>query len=160
LAGERAVGLTCPDALIVRTAWLYAERGRNFVGTMLRIFAERDEIKVVDDQVGTPTYAPNLALALWAFVRGDCSGVFHFTDSGVASWYDFAVAICEEARQQKLIQRTPHIIPISSREFPTPAMRPCYSVLDKSKSWSIPGCPRQHWRGALRDMLQRLKQDG
>lgn len=160
LAGERAVSLICPNALIVRTAWVYAERGRNFVNTMLRVFTEKDEVKVVDDQIGSPTYAKNLALALWVFVGRDCSGVFHFTDAGVASWYDFAIAICEEALQRALIERPPPIIPISSREYPTAATRPSYSVLDKSKSWSIPGCPRQHWRSALRDMLQGLKQDG
>ena len=93
LAGEIAAFDASADALIVRTAWVYAERGKNFVLTMLRLMRERDEIKVVADQIGTPTYVRNLADALWALAHRQATGIYHFTDNGVASWYDFAVAI-------------------------------------------------------------------
>ena len=132
LAGELAAGT---DTLIVRTAWIYAPWGNNFVRTMLRLMAERSEISVVADQIGTPTYAPSLASALWQLAQTDARGVLHYTDSGVASWYDFAVAIQEEALELGLLDCAIPILPIATANFPTPARRPAYSVLDKALTW-------------------------
>jgi dTDP-4-dehydrorhamnose reductase len=95
-----------PDALIVRTAWVYAAAGQNFVNTMLRLMREREEVKVVADQIGTPTYATSLAQALWALARTGGRGILHYTDSGVASWYDFACAIQEEALAVGLLKKS------------------------------------------------------
>jgi dTDP-4-dehydrorhamnose reductase len=156
LAGEHAVQAAHPGALIVRTAWVYAARGGNFVATMLRLLRERSDVRVVADQIGTPTHADGLARALWALLAGDARGVFHHTDAGVASWYDFAVAIQEEALAAGLLQRAVPIIPIRTADYPTPAARPAYSVLDKSATWAITGVA-PHWRTALRDCLQQMR---
>lgn len=160
LEGERAIAGTDVDALIVRTAWVYAERGKNFVHTMLRLIGERDEVRVVADQIGTPTYARNLAAALWTLTQKNYRGTYHFTDAGVASWYDFAVAIAEEALAAGILGRAAAIVPIATEDYPTPAARPRFSVLDKSATWQATGNKGQHWRAALRDMLARMKQDG
>ncbi|MBP6030364.1 MAG: dTDP-4-dehydrorhamnose reductase [Sphingobium sp.] len=157
LAGEQAAGV---GALIVRTAWVYAPKGNNFVRTMLRLMAERDEVRVVADQIGTPTYAPDLAAALWALSAKGITGIHHYTDSGAASWYDFAVAIQEEALAEGLLSRTVPIIPINTTDYPTPAIRPHYSVLDKSSTFSALGCPAPHWRANLRKMIQEIKTHG
>jgi dTDP-4-dehydrorhamnose reductase len=157
LAGEQAVG---PEALIVRTAWVYAPTGGNFVRTMLRLMGERPEIRVVADQIGTPTYAPDLAAALWAMAAKGAVGIHHYTDSGVASWYDFAVAIQEEALALGLLGAAASVIPITTADFPTPARRPSYSVLDKSSTFAILGAPAPHWRTNLRAMIAEIsKQD-
>jgi dTDP-4-dehydrorhamnose reductase len=149
LAGER--GLT------VRTAWLYSRHGHNFVRTMLRLMHERDELGVVCDQIGTPTWARSLAEALWAAaVRPDLHGVLHWTDAGVASWYDFAVAIQEEGLAFGLLTREVSVRPLDSRDYPTRARRPSYSVLDKRGSWQALGLRPPHWRVNLRRMLEGL----
>jgi dTDP-4-dehydrorhamnose reductase len=153
LAGERAA--LAAGAVVVRTAWVYAEQGRNFALTMLRLMAERDEIRVVVDQVGTPTYARDLARALWA-LAGQESGLYHFTNEGLSSWYDFAVAIREEALAAGVLQKAAQITPIMAADYPTPAKRPAFGVLDKSKTHAAIGVGR-HWREALREMMQRLK---
>ncbi len=158
--GELAALHASSETLIVRTAWVYAEQGKNFVQTMLRLMRERDEVKVVSDQIGTPTYARNLALALWSLAGQSATGVYHFTDAGVASWYDFAQAIQEEALAVGLLQRACAIVPIATKDFPTPAIRPRFSVLDKSKAWATLGCPGPHWRQALRAMLGRMTPNG
>lgn len=160
LEGEQLASQAAPDTLIVRTAWVYAEIGKNFPLTMLRLMKEQPEIKVVADQIGTPTYVRNLAQALWSLTEKRASGIFHFTDLGVASWYDFAVAIAEEAADLGLLSQIPRIIPIASSEYPTPARRPGFSVLDKSKTIATLGDQGQHWREALRDMMGRLKENG
>ena len=152
LAGEQAVG----DALIVRTAWVYAPIGNNFVRTMLRLMAERDEVRVVADQIGTPTWAPDLAAALWALAGQAATGIWHYTDAGVASWYDFAVAIQEEAIARGMLTRAVPVIPIATSDYPTPAVRPSYSVLDKTATWAALGRVSPHWRANLRIMLQGL----
>ncbi|MFC4255573.1 dTDP-4-dehydrorhamnose reductase [Altererythrobacter xixiisoli] len=157
LAGERAAG---DDALIVRTAWVYAPQGDNFVRTMLRLMAERPEVRVVADQVGTPTYAPDLARVLWQLAEQRQRGVFHYTDAGAASWYDFAVAIQEEALAAGLLQAAVPIIPIPTTAYPTPARRPSYSVLDKEATWAALGRVAPHWRQNLRVMLQHLQAAG
>jgi len=153
LAGEQAAG---PDALTVRTAWVYAPNGGNFVRTMLRVMRERPEVRVVADQIGTPTYAPGLASALWTLAGKDLSGIYHYTDSGAASWYDFAVAIQEEALAVGLLDHAVPVIPIATSAYPTPARRPHYSVLDKSSTFAALGAPAPHWRTNLRTMLGQI----
>ena len=157
LAGEFAAG---GDALIVRTAWVYAPTGGNFVRTMLRLMIERDSVGVVADQVGTPTYAPDLARALWALWQAEATGVLHYTDAGVASWYDFAVAIQEEAVALGLLAKAVPVIPITTAQFPTPARRPFYSVLNKTRTWKILEKPAPHWRVNLRTMLKEIAAHG
>lgn len=159
LEGERAVHSLYPKALILRTGWLYSRHGGNFVITMLRLMRERDELAVVADQVGTPTWAKGLAEAIWAaLAREELSGIYHWSDAGVCSWYDFAVAICEEACQVGLLPRPIVIRPIPGSSYPTPATRPSYSVLDKQKSWNDFEIAGEHWRVQLRSMLQGLKE--
>jgi dTDP-4-dehydrorhamnose reductase len=155
LAGEQAAAAHHPAPLIIRTAWVYAAQGNNFVKTMLRLMAERDEVRVVADQVGTPTHALSLARAIWA-LQGH-SGVFHWTDTGITSWYDFAVAIQDEALRLGLLSRAIPIIPIATADYPTTARRPAWSVLDKGSSWAITG-PGHHWRHELIDCLKDLTQ--
>ena len=157
LAGERLVAAAHPTPLILRTAWVYAAAGNNFVRTMLRLMGERSELRVVADQIGTPTHAASLARAIWALDSAGAHGLHHWTDAGVASWYDFAVAIHEEALALGLLSRPVSVVPIQSSEYPTPARRPHMSVLDKSSSWVITG-PASHWRKELRLALQELKE--
>ncbi|MFN3591872.1 MAG: dTDP-4-dehydrorhamnose reductase [Thermaurantiacus sp.] len=157
LAGERAVAAADPDALVLRTAWVYAAVGNNFPRTMLRVMAERDEVRVVADQVGTPTHAAGLARAIFRLLGAGATGLHHWTDAGVASWYDFAVAIQEEALGLGLLDRPVPVIPIRTEDYPTPARRPAYSVLDKTATWAITG-PARHWRVELRDCLAEMKE--
>jgi dTDP-4-dehydrorhamnose reductase len=158
LAAEReAMQALQERALVVRTAWVYSHHGQNFVRTMLRLMRERDEIGVVCDQIGAPTWAGSLAEALWtAAAMPELSGVLHWTDAGVASWYDFAVAIQEEALAAGLLPRAVPIRPLRTDQHPTPARRPSYSVLDTSGSRALLGRTAPHWRVNLRRMLQEL----
>jgi len=159
LAGEEAARAN-GDSLIVRTSWVYSAHGSNFVRTMLRLMKERDELRVVTDQMGTPTWATSLAQALWQLVDADARGIVHFSDSGVCSWYDFAVAIHEEAVGAGLLNRIVRIVPIATAEYPTSAKRPYYSVLDKAGTWKILGGPAPHWRKNLRLMLKEMNNNG
>jgi dTDP-4-dehydrorhamnose reductase len=158
LMGEHEVTrLSEGDALILRTAWLYSSTGRNFVLTMLHHLKERDEIGVVCDQVGTPTWCRSLAEAIWAAAeRPGLQGLHHWTDGGVASWYDFAVAIQEEARAIGYLRRAVPIRRLVTSEYPTAAPRPAYSVLDASTTAVALGLPRRHWRLNLHLMMQGL----
>jgi len=155
LQGERAVvAETMGRAVVLRTAWVYSVHGSNFVKTMLRLMAERDELKIVADQIGTPTWAKELAKAIWLIAdKPDMQGIYHWTDDGTASWYDFAVAIQEEARELGLLQKMIPVKPIKTEEYPTPAKRPPYSVLDKTSTCAALGCTPPHWRESLRRML-------
>jgi dTDP-4-dehydrorhamnose reductase len=147
-------------ALVVRTAWLYGAHGHNFVHTMLRAMRERSEVGVVADQIGSPTWARGLARALWtAADRPQVSGVHHWTDAGTASWYDFAVAIRDEALRLGLLQRETPVRPLRTGEFPAVARRPSYSVLDKAATWAVLDGPAPHWRVNLRQMLEELARD-
>lgn len=147
------------DWRIVRTAWLYGSAGRNFVATMLRLFRERQRVTVVADQVGTPTSADSLARCVWrATLDGGRPGILHFTDAGVASWYDFAVAIYEEARSLGLVSNVVEIAPIATEQYPTPARRPAYSVLDKRATYERLGLTPTHWRTNLRETLKELSE--
>ncbi len=160
-AEQRLIEVTKGEALIIRSAWLYSVHGNNFVRTMLGLLRSRDEVRVVADQVGTPTWAKSLARALWSAVtKGDLKGIWHWTDAGVASWYDFAVAIQEEARAIGLVDRSIHIRPVRTEDYPTPARRPAYSVLDKTTTWSALGIAILHWRKALRGMLREIQDQG
>ena len=157
LAGEQQVlEILGESALIVRTSWVYSSFGNNFVKTMLRLMNERDEIGVIADQTGTPTWARGLAEALWLAAQKEISGVHHWTDAGVISWYDFAYAIYEEGRASGKISKETTVRPLRTEQYPTPARRPAYSVLDKSKTWDALGQTSDHWRVSLRNMMQEL----
>jgi dTDP-4-dehydrorhamnose reductase len=160
LAGERHVqaepGLSWR---IVRTAWVYASTGRNFMLTMLRLFADRPEVRVVADQIGTPTSAHSLADCVWRAAQDDgASAILHFTDAGVASWYDFAVAIYEEARALGIVRRNIEIVPIGTDQYPTAARRPAYSVLEKRDTVERLELRPVHWRERLRETLKELQE--
>ena len=152
--GEDAAG---SQAIIVRTSWVYAAGGANFVRTMLRLMRERAEVRVVADQIGSPTCAIGLAQTLWALAEKDQPGVYHHRDAGVASWFDFALAIADEAHALDLIPRIPAITPIASADYPTPAKRPSFSVLDVSGTRALLGDAHVHWRTNLKAMLKQEK---
>ena len=159
--GERRVRDILPSAIVLRTAWVYASHGANFARTMLRLMRERERIGVVADQIGTPTWARGLAAAAWELgLDGEAKGNWHWTDLGVASWYDFAVAIREEALARGMLPRAARVDPIRTEDYPTPAQRPAYSVLDKSATLERLGSARWHWREALRGMLDELAAAG
>lgn len=157
LAGEAVLRHRLPDAVIVRTGWLYSRNGGNFVKTMLRLMAEKPELGVIVDQVGTPTWARGLAQLLWVGVmQAVPGGVYHWSDAGVASWYDFAVAIQDIGLELSLLDKTIPIRPIPASEYPTPAQRPAYSVLDKRSTETAFGIECVHWRRQLQTMMQLL----
>ena len=155
-AGEQAVQAVMADAVILRTAWGYGVHGHNFVKTMLRLAAQRDELRVVDDQIGTPAWTADITRALLSLIEADATGVFNFTSEGVASWYDFASAIIANARDLGLPLKVKKISPIPTVDFPTPATRPAYSVLSKVKIRQTLDYPVPHWRDSLRTMMQGL----
>jgi len=154
--GEQAVQAVMADAVIVRTAWVYGIHGHNFVKTMLRLAAERDELRVVDDQVGTPAWTADITRALLSLIDADARGVFNFTNEGVASWYDFAGEIIANARDLGFPLEVKKITPIPTVDFPLPAARPPYSVLSKVKIRQALDYPIPHWRQSLRAMMQDL----
>lgn len=158
LGGERRVLQALGQrALVMRTSWVYSGHGNNFVRTMIKPMREREEVSVVSDQIGTPTWARGLAQTIWiAAGRPELHGIYHWTDAGVASWYDFAVAIQEEAIARGLLSRGVTIVPIRTEDFPATAARPLYSVLDKRDTWRELGLVPQHWRTALRVMIQEI----
>lgn len=141
---------------VVRTSWLYSATGVNFVKTMLRLFRERGEVKVVADQYGSPTWAGGLAAACWAIVQYDLYGTFHWTDGAPMSWADFADGIAEEAFQLKLIDKRPVIHRVATEDYPCKAKRPQYSVLDCTEAYEYLGQERPDWRANLRTVLQEL----
>lgn len=158
LAGEQAVQHSGADALIIRTAWVYAAHGHNFVKTMLRLMRERPEVRVVADQIGSPTAAASLARALWALIaKNAAAGIYHYTDAGVASWYDLAHAV-REITQTLSGETLAPVYPIRTEDYPTPAQRPAYSVLDKTATTALIG-PAPHWREALSEVLRELLQE-
>lgn len=161
LAGEQGIQEHCDRYWILRTAWVYGSYGKsNFVKTMLRLGADRTELKVVADQVGTPTWAKSIADAIAALINTlessspASSGIYHFTNSGVASWYDFAIAIFEEAYSLGIPLKVDQVLPITTADYPTPAQRPSYSILSLREIVPILGSPPLHWRTALRLMLK------
>lgn len=152
LAGELGVQKFCSRTMIIRTAWLYSAFGNNFVKTILRLGRERQELGVVFDQIGTPTYARDLARAIFTAIdKGVQPGIFHYTNEGVTSWYDFTKAILRLAGIT-----TCHVHPIHTSEYPTPATRPHYSVLDKTKIKDTYGIEIPHWEESLQECIRKL----
>lgn len=167
--GEQGVQQGCDRHMVVRTAWVYGAGGKgNFVKTMVRLGADREELRVVVDQVGTPTWTGDLAQAIGQLIHhlapsdatvAPVTGLYHFTNSGAISWYDFAVAILEEARVLGFPLKVERVVPISTAEYPTAAQRPAYSVLSGQKTASLLGHPAPHWRSGLRSMLSQLAKE-
>lgn len=152
LEGERLVAEHCPNAMIVRTAWLYSIFGNNFVKTMIRLGKEKTELGVIFDQIGTPTYAHDLAVAIMSAVnQGIVPGTYHFSNEGVISWYDFTKAIHRIAGITSC-----HVRPIHTEEYPTPAKRPHYSVLDKTKIKSTYNIEVPYWEESLAECISKL----
>ncbi|MBR5860218.1 MAG: dTDP-4-dehydrorhamnose reductase [Bacteroidaceae bacterium] len=156
LHGEEEIAKSGCKALIFRTAWLYSEYGNNFLKTMLRLTAEREQLNVVFDQVGTPTYAGDLALAIFSIIEAGVysgnEGIYHFSNEGACSWYDFAVEIAATAGNTCC-----RITPCHSNEFPSPVTRPPYSVLDKTKIKSTFDIDIPHWRESMEYCIKRIK---
>ena len=144
------------DAFIIRTSWLYSANGNNFVKTMLKLMKERESLGIIADQIGTPTWANSLAQAIWKAIEKNITGIHHWSDAGVASWYDFAYAIMEEGVALGLLDKEIEINPITTADYPTPASRPSYSVMDKTSTWQALGFKSEHWRVALRQMMAEL----
>ncbi len=161
LAGEQGIKNNCEQYIIFRTAWVYGTYGKsNFVKTMLRLGKEKEELRVVCDQVGSPTWSRDIAQAI-THLLDHCEikekvGIYHFTNSGVASWYDFAVMIFEEAKNLGFPLQVQRIIPITTLDYPTSAKRPAYSILANQKISGILGTHPPDWRNSLRKMLQQL----
>lgn len=157
LAGEQHVG-AIPEGtgLVVRTAWVYSAFGQNFVKSMLALMSERDSLGIVADQIGSPTWANSLARALWVAAERRASGVMHWTGAGVASWYDFAVAIYNHGRALSLLNKPVDIKPIRSEQYPTPATRPPYSVMDMAATCEALDHNPAHWQHDLEQMLREL----
>lgn len=152
LEGERQVLSKCRRSMVIRTAWLYSTFGNNFVKTMIRLGKERPELGVIFDQIGTPTYARDLAAAIFAAVnQGIVPGTYHFTDEGVTSWYDFTLAIHRLAGIT-----TCRVRPLHTSEYPTPASRPHYSVLDKTKIKQTYDISIPHWESSLQECIKQL----
>ena len=152
LAGEQAVMTSCSRAMVIRTAWLYSTFGNNFVKTMIRLGKEKQELGVIFDQIGTPTYARDLAVAIFAAIsKGVVPGIYHFSNEGVISWYDFTKAIHRIAGIS-----TCHVRPLHTEEYPTPAARPHYSVLDKTKIKQTFGIEIPYWEESLKECIEKL----
>lgn len=149
LAGERAVRAHLPDACIVRTAWLYGLNGKNFVATMLRLARERDELRVVSDQIGSPTYTVDLADAIIRLIRARATGVVHVVNAGQCSWHELACRALELAGL-----RTP-VLPITAAEFNSPTTRPAWSVLSTERYTALTGRRMRPWQAALREFIER-----
>lgn len=150
--GETLLLALAPQAIIIRTAWLYSAHGKSFVKTMLRLADSQPEIKVVCDQIGTPTFARDLARAVVKVLQSHqwVPGIYHFTDEGAASWYDFAKAIF------RIAGKDVKVTPIPTEDYPTPASRPSYSILDRTRIKATYGIEIPHWEEALADCLRQL----
>ncbi|WP_370979179.1 dTDP-4-dehydrorhamnose reductase [Agaribacterium sp. ZY112] len=157
-AGEQALEQYCKAPwAIIRTAWLYSSYGNNFVKSMLRFMNEREQLNIVADQIGTPTWAHGLAQSCWACIADKTEGLYHWSDAGVASWYDFAEMIQSKALELKLLDKKCKIKAITTKDYPVPAKRPAFSVLDKSEILAKhPQLENQHWQSQLNAMLTEL----
>lgn len=157
LAGEREVQSEAPNSLIVRSGWLYSNYGKNFFLRILELADERNTLKVVDDQRGTPTSANDLGRALWMCIaRPEMRGIYHFANGGEASWYEFAREIISLALARGLLASVPDVIPISSEDYSAPSRRPAYSVLDTSKTFKALDLASRPWQAALHDVVAEL----
>jgi dTDP-4-dehydrorhamnose reductase len=158
LAGEMGIQHVTDNYLILRTAWVYGVYGKvNFVKTMLRLGQDREELRVVADQVGSPSWAKDIGDAIAQLLQSETTGIYHFTNSGVVSWYDFAIAIFEEAIALGFPLKVQRVIPITTADYPTPAVRPAYSVLSGKKITETLGDYPPYWRDSLRKMLTQLQ---
>ena len=156
-AGEAEVTAIVPEAsAIIRTSWVYSSHGNNFVKTMLRLMAEKPQLGVIDDQIGSPTWAKGLARACVEAASHRTAGVYHWSDEGVCSWYDFAIAIQQLGLEKGLLEQAVPVKPIPSSAYPTPAKRPHYSVLDKTLTRETFTSPLNHWREQLSAMMDEL----
>jgi dTDP-4-dehydrorhamnose reductase len=157
LAGEQEISQYYPEnSAVIRTSWLYSSFGNNFVKTMIRLMREKSELGVVNDQIGCPTSANSLAKFLWKIcVIEDINSIYHWSDYGVASWYDFAVAIQAIAYENKLLLTKIPIKPIPASSYPTPAARPSFSLLNSNQSHLIQ--PSEHWTSKLKHCIKKLK---
>ena len=159
LAGEQAALAVGKSARVLRTSWVYSEHGHNFVKTMLRLGAEREELTVVSDQTGSPTYARNLALAIWRLAdTWPDEAVLHYADGGSCSWYEFAGEIFRTAQASGLLDRAPQLSPISTADYGAPAPRPAFSVLDSQLACALLNLTPPPWQSALGQMMSRLAQ--
>ena len=158
LAGDIALQKILPDNhVIVRTAWVYSVNGNNFVKSMLRLMQEKEQLGIIYDQVGSPTWAKGLAEWLWAIAhKPNVNGIYHWTDAGVASWYDFAIAIQELGIEKGLLEKVIPVLPIPTSAYPTPAKRPAFSIIDKSSAEEVSGLKTKHWRKQLSLMMNEL----
>jgi len=158
LAGDIALQEILPEtSVIVRTAWVYSVNGNNFVKSMLCLMQEKSQLGIVFDQVGTPTWAKGLAQWIWAIAKkSQVKGIYHWTDAGVASWYDFAIAIQELGIEKGLLKESIPILPIPTSAYPAPAKRPAFSVIDKSLAEDVSGLNTVHWRKQLSSMMDEL----
>ena len=156
LEGEQAVQRVLPDAVVLRTAWVYGVHGHNFVKTMLRIATAGKPLRVVSDQVGTPTWTTDIAATIAALVAREASGTFNFTSAGETSWHGFASAILDEGAKAGFDINTETVVPIPTSDYPTPATRPVYSVLNTEKIRPLLPGPIPDWRDSLKKMLQEL----
>lgn len=158
LDGERAVFAGHPaNTVVLRTSWLYSATGKNFLTTMLNLMANKDSLRVVNDQYGSPTSAYSLARIIWKFVMNDAEGIYHWSDQGVTTWYDFAREIQSQALELGLLQHEIPIVPIPTSEYPVDAKRPHYSALDSSMTEAVLGLHNEPWQDELHKVLQRLK---
>lgn len=160
--GEKMLAAAWTSVFIFRVSWLYGVFGGNFVKTMLRLFREKDEVRVVNDQFGSPTYAAALARNIVALIAGDCAryGLYHYSDAGVISWHEFALAIMECALRFKLIDRPVPVRPIPTAGFPTPAPRPAYSALDSSRALSELRFTQSDWKLNLEEYFREAAAAG
>jgi len=159
LKGEEVITGLLPEHFIIRTAWLYGNTGPSFVHTMLRLMSERDEISVVNDQIGSPTWTGDLADTILTFIKQDCKeyGIYHYSNTGRISWYDFACGIYKESLELGLIESECRINAVDSSAYPTKATRPAFSLLSKDKVTHVLGKPVPDWRDSLRTFLLELK---
>ena len=155
--GEQAVRAVLPEAIVLRTAWVYGIHGHNFVKTILRVASEGKPLRVVDDQVGSPTWARDIAGAIRALVQHRARGTYHYTNAGSTSWHGFATAILAGAEAAGFALETTSVEAIPTSGYPTPAQRPAYSVLDTGKIQSLLTAPIPHWRDSLNRMLKELQ---
>lgn len=159
LKGEKTIESGLENFVIVRTSWVYSAYGQNFLKTMVNLMKSRDSLGIIYDQVGTPTSAKNIANLLWVIAKSDVRGLYHYTDAGCASWFDFAQVIYQKAKDLKIFNHDILITPITSEQYPTPAKRPHYSVMDSSVLSNLLNLNRVHWIDAVQSCVDEVKEN-
>ncbi len=157
LRGEIEIQNNLENYIIIRTAWLYGLSGQNFVKTIIRLSQEKKELRIVSDQIGTPTYTKHLSYGIFSLIEAEAIGIFHFTDDGQCSWYDFACEIVEQMEENSLPVMVNKIYPITTSEYPTQSKRPLYSVLNKEKYMNLTGNTLSHWKDSLKLFFNSYK---